>query len=130
MSTDPFAPLGRFIDDPDRTCTYSPGNTPSADCGTPATWHIMWNVEAEVSFACDPHMSAARRRFVFVGAHQLGPDCGMPGALWDLDQNRCLYPDEPAVEAAAREPAAHDIGPTVREAAAADRVWDLQKTGE
>jgi hypothetical protein len=22
----------------------------------------------------------------------------MPGALWDFDDNRCVYPDEPAAE--------------------------------
>ena len=97
---DPFAPLGRFIDDPQRTCNYSPGDTASADCGTEATWHVMWNVDAEVSFACDPHMAVARTRFVFVGAHPIGPDCGMPGTLWDLDENRCRYHDEPAGESA------------------------------
>lgn len=94
MTIDPFAPLGRFINDADRTCNYSPGNTPATDCGEPATWHIMWNVEAEVSFACDPHMNQARHRFVFADSHQLGPDCGMPGALWDLHNQRCIYPDE------------------------------------
>jgi hypothetical protein len=105
VTVQPFAPLGRSINDSDRICIYSPGDTPASDCGTPATWHIMWNVEAEVSFACDPHMDVARRRFVFVGSHQLGPDCGMPGALWDLDGNRCVYPDEPVVETAAvKEP--------------------------
>lgn len=93
----PFAPLGRSINDPDRTCIYSPGDTPANDCGTPATWHVMWNVEAEVSFACDPHMDVARHRFVFVDSHQLGPDCGMPSALWDLDENRCVYPDDQTV---------------------------------
>ncbi|MEW2402089.1 hypothetical protein [Streptomyces sp. NPDC046862] len=96
MTMDPFAPLGRFVDDQQRLCNYSPGDTPSADCGTEATWHVMWNVAAEVSFACDPHMDRARSRFVFVDSHPVGPDCGMPGALWDLEHQRCVYPDEAA----------------------------------
>jgi len=95
---DPFAPLGRFIDAPQRTCNYSPGDSPNTDCGANGTWHVMWNADAEVSFACDPHMAVARARFMFVGAHPVGPDCGMPGALWDLHENRCLYPDEQADE--------------------------------
>jgi hypothetical protein len=78
VTTDPFAPLGRFIDDPARACTYSPGNTPAADCGAPASWHIMWNVDAEVSFACDPHMDHARRRFVFVDSHRPLPRLPAP----------------------------------------------------
>ena len=96
----PFAPLGRFIDDPQRTCNYSPADSPSSDCGVDGTWHVMWNADAEVSFACDPHMAVARTRFVFVGAHPVGPDCGMPGALWDIEENRCRYPDETASKSA------------------------------
>lgn len=130
--TGPFAPLGRFINDPERACTYSPGDTPAADCGKPATWHIMWNVDAEVSFACNPHMDQARSRYVFVDSHQLGPDCGMPNALWDLDNGRCVYPDEPdAATRAELQPAAHNHGPSVRECAADDaRWWNGEKTGE
>ncbi|BBC30040.1 hypothetical protein SGFS_013340 [Streptomyces graminofaciens] len=42
-------------------------------------------------------------------------------AIWCLDQ----------LDAAlAEQPAAHNDGPTVREAAADDRRWPLQKTGE
>jgi hypothetical protein len=103
VTTDPYAPLGRFIDNLEQRCTYSPGDTPAADCGAPATWHIMWNVDAEVSFACDPHMDKARRRFVFVDSHQLGPDCGMPGALWDLNEKRCVYQDESGAAVLAKE---------------------------
>jgi hypothetical protein len=115
----PFAPLGRFISDPDRNCIYSPDDTPVSDCGMPATWHIMWNVEAEVSFACGPHMDKARRRFVFVDTHPVGPDCGMPGALWDLDNSRCVYPD--AADAAIQaelQPAARGGGHTLTQPAA------------
>ena len=129
--TDPFAPLGRFVDDRARMCTYSPDDTPSTDCDTPATWHIMWNVEAEVSFACDPHMDQARSRFAFVDSHQLGSDCGIPGALWDLDNQRCLYPDEAdAASQAELQLVAHDAGPTVAECAANDRRWPLEREGE
>lgn len=132
MNTDPFAPLGRFVDNLARMCTYSPGDTPASDCGAPAIWHIMWTVEAEVSFACDPHMDQARARYVFVDSHRIGPDCGMPGALWDLDNHRCGYPDEPADAAVAElQPAAHDSGPTVAECAADDQSWfDGEKAGE
>ena len=98
---DPFAPLGRYVEDRGQKCGYSPGDSSDTDCPADATWHIMWNAEAEVGFACDPHMAEARARFVFVGAHLIHPDCGMPGALWDLDANRCVYPDEPTAQAEA-----------------------------
>lgn len=100
---DPFAPLGRFMDDQQRVCNYSPGDTPDNDCGADGTWHVMWNVAAEVSFACDPHMDRARSRFVFVDSHRIGSDCGMPGALWDLNDKRCVYPNEPLAESVAIE---------------------------
>lgn len=100
---DPFAPLGRFINDQAQQCTYSPGDTPSADCGAPATWHILWNVDCEVSLACDQHMTVVHSRYVFVDSHRIGPDCAMPGALWDTAAKRCLYPDEPVSSTAAAE---------------------------
>ncbi|MET8113761.1 hypothetical protein [Streptomyces prasinus] len=99
---DPFAPLGRFVDFRGQKCGYSPGDTPDADCPADATWHIMWNTDGEVGLACDLHMAEARR-FVFVDSHRVGPDCAMPGTLWDLDNQRCVYPDEPTVESAAAE---------------------------
>lgn len=93
---DPFAPLGRFVDYRGQKCGYSPGDTPGADCQVDATWHIMWNADCDAGMACDPHMDVVRGRFVFVDSHRIGPDCGMPSALWDLDSKRCLYPDDPA----------------------------------
>lgn len=107
---DPFAPLGRFIDDHQQACNYSPGDTPSADCGADGTWHVMWNIAAEVSFACDPHMDLARSRFVFVDSHRIGPACGMPGALWDLGNKQCVHPDAPDLEAAALVTSTADQG--------------------
>jgi hypothetical protein len=98
VTVDPFAPLGRFVDYRDQKCGYSPGDSEATDCPADATWHIMWNADRDTGMACDPHMATVRARFVFVGAHPIGPDCGMPGALWDFDDNRCVYPDEPAAE--------------------------------
>ncbi|MFD7465088.1 hypothetical protein [Streptomyces tendae] len=96
----PFAPLGRIVDFRHRKCGHSPGDNPSTDCPADATWHIMWNTDREVGLACDPHMDVARR-YVFVDSHRIGPDCAMPGALWEVDGQRCVYPDEPSGEAAA-----------------------------
>ena len=100
MAIDPFAPLGRFVDFRGQKCGHSTGDTPDTDCPADATWHIMWNTDCEASLACAPHVAEARARFVFVDSHPIGSDCAMPGALWDLDNKRCVYPDEPAVQAA------------------------------
>ena len=91
----PFAPLGRFVDYRDQKCGYSPGNTEATDCPVDATWHIMWNADRDTGMACDPHMDHVRACFVFVDSHRIGPDCGMPSALWDFDEKRCVYPDDP-----------------------------------
>ncbi|MFE7727444.1 hypothetical protein ACFU5D_16815 [Streptomyces anthocyanicus] len=101
MTMQPFAPLGRDLAHRGQTCSYSPGDTDATDCPASATWHIMWTADGDVGLACDPHMAVARERFVFVDSHRIGPDCAMPGVLWDFDHQRCVYPDEPAVEAAA-----------------------------
>lgn len=89
----PFAPLGRFVDYRDQKCGYSPGNTEATDCPVDATWHIMWNADRDTGMACDPHMDMVRARYVFVDSHRIVPDCGMPSALWDFDEKRCVYPD-------------------------------------
>lgn len=102
----PFAPLGRIVDSRHRKCGHSPGDNPGTDCPADATWHIMWNTDSEVGLACDPHMEVARR-YVFLDSHRIGPDCDMPGTLWDFDEKRCVYPDEPAAETAAAELPAH-----------------------
>ena len=104
---EPFAPLGRTVSARGQKCGHSPGDTPATDCPTDATWHIMWNTDGEVGLACDPHMAEARRRFVFVDSHRVGPDCSMPGTLWDFDNQRCVYLDAPTVESAAAEQTAN-----------------------
>jgi len=101
----PFAPLGRDVRLRGRKCGHSPGDTPANDCQNDATWHIAWDTAMENGYACDPHMTVARAQYVFVAAHRIGPDCGMPGALWDFDNNRCTCPDEqPCLTTAAEEP--------------------------
>ena len=98
---DPFPPLGRFVDIRGQKCGYSPGNTPSSDCPAEATWHIIWNLDLETGMACGPHMDLVRARYMFVDSHAIEPDCGMPGTLWDFDNKRCVYPDQPGTEAQA-----------------------------
>lgn len=93
---DPFAPLGRDVRLRGRKCGYSPGDVPATDCPADATWHIAWDTDLENGLACDEHMAVARTRYVFADAHRVGPDCQMPGALWDFDNKRCTCPDTTA----------------------------------
>ncbi|MEE4598252.1 hypothetical protein V2J94_41525 [Streptomyces sp. DSM 41524] len=102
---EPFAPLGRIVAVRGQKCGHSPGDNPSTDCQADATWHIMWNTEGDAGLACGPHMDEARRSLVFIDSHRVGPDCAMPGTLWDFDGQRCVYPEEPTVDNAAAEQA-------------------------
>lgn len=100
---EPFAPLGRDVRLRGRKCGHSPRDVPATDCQSNATWHIAWDTNLENGLACDPHMDEARTRYVFVDSHRVGPDCQMPGVVWDFDNKRCVYPDAPTTETAAAE---------------------------
>lgn len=94
---DPFAPLGRVMETGRQQCTYSPGDTPSNDCGDTAAWHILWTPAGDAGLACDLHMATARQRFMFVDTHPVGPHCIMPGTAWSFDEKRCIDPGEPNI---------------------------------
>lgn len=99
----PFIALGPETDTSGQTCTHASSDNPANLCGTPATWHIVWDLNLENGLACDPHMAEARARLVFVDRHHVGPDCSMPGVHWDFDNKRCVYPDDPAPAEAAEQ---------------------------
>lgn len=87
-------------------CAYSPTGREEDDCAAPATWHVMWDGDFDNSFTCDTHMKLVEARWMFDDRHPVGPDCGMPGALWLYSKQRCGCPDEPTVvQAAAATPA-------------------------
>lgn len=97
---DPFAPLGRTMDAGRQQCIYSPGDIPANDCSEAAAWHILWTPAGDAGLACDPHMTTARQRFMFIDSHHVSPDCNMPGTTWSFDEKRCLLPGAPAVATA------------------------------
>lgn len=52
----------------------------------------------ENGFVCTAHAGElTRKNWIPVQQHEVGPDCGMPGSLWHLEENR-FVPDEPVEE--------------------------------
>lgn len=54
-------------------------------------------------------MAEARTRFMFVDHHRVGPECAMPGTVWDFDGKSCAYLNDPApAEVQTAEPLRQD----------------------
>lgn len=73
-------------------------------CPKAAVFHIAWNWNSppDCSFACLEHQALAGL-YEFFQIHRVGADCGMPGAVWDGDENKCVYPDGFPVKERAEE---------------------------
>lgn len=76
-------------------CGYNASVVEGNECGKPATWHIIWTLDAENGAACDEHYENAKANYVFVCAHQRGADCMMPNSVVLFDENRCVVEGEP-----------------------------------
>lgn len=96
MIDNPPPSIGREVNASQQQCTFSPDNTPATDCGQPATWHILWNLDIDNSLACDQHMAFADWQHAYIDRHPVGPDCCMPDTVWLDIAKRCAYPDHPA----------------------------------
>ncbi|MEU0098207.1 hypothetical protein [Streptomyces sp. NPDC006267] len=93
-ASSPFVPKGEPRPLSGQTCGYKPRTDP-ADCGAPGTWHVMWDRSSCAnSVTCGEHMSLIQRRWVYDDRHPISPDCTMPGALWQHDDQRCAVPGE------------------------------------
>ncbi|MFE3124477.1 hypothetical protein ACFXHD_13775 [Streptomyces hydrogenans] len=100
---DPFVPKGEPRPLDGQTCGYKPSTATDA-CGTPGTWHVMWDRDpCDNSITCDEHMQFIQRRWVYDDRHPMGADCTMPGALWEYDTKRCAVPDAPETLRAAAD---------------------------
>lgn len=99
-------PMGHRRQDRFDTCGFNPSMIEGRECAKPATWHIIWTVDAENGAACEQHYQDARARWAFVCAHPRGPDCMMPGSLMLWDENRCIVEGdlEPEFEMSALAP--------------------------
>lgn len=74
----------------ERVCGYLVG--PEEDCGRPAEIHVAWKLNAagavESGWACAEHRLIVGKYEPFQ-VHEVGPDCGMPGSTWIIQENRC-----------------------------------------
>jgi hypothetical protein len=70
------------------------------DCGKPAVRHVIWDESCENGFVCDEHLGELGRVWAFLAAHEVGPDCAMPGSMFFFAENlcRCEGDLEPAAE--------------------------------
>lgn len=106
MSAPPF--FDRIV--PERACSRAI-TTDGDPCGAEAFLHIAWcdtPEGIESGYVCTEHARDAERWPALVHngipqVHEIGPDCGMPGAQWFLDENVCRVPDEPELVAARTE---------------------------
>lgn len=71
-----------------------PLDNPTRYCGKPGTWHIIWTADCENGIACDEHYAEAKSRWVFYAAHPYEPVCSMPGAVFLVDENRCVVDED------------------------------------
>lgn len=69
-----------------RSCTRWLGDH---DCGKPAVRHVIWDEECENGFVCEEHRAELGSVWTFLAAHEVGPDCAMPGAMFFFDENVC-----------------------------------------
>ncbi|MET7687973.1 hypothetical protein ABZT06_08330 [Streptomyces sp. NPDC005483] len=88
---DPFVPKGEPRPGSTQTCGYKPSGA-SEDCGKPATWHVMWDVQLDNSLTCDDHMALIQQRWMYADRHPVTADCTMPGALWVFVNDKCEFP--------------------------------------
>lgn len=87
-----------FGEAPARLCTrWFDGR----NCGAMPVMHVLWDAETmENGVVCEEHVKELGARWAFVQAHDLGPDCGMPGANWHFEENTCRCEDSLEAEAA------------------------------
>jgi hypothetical protein len=78
------------------TCGYGPAADPW--CSAEATRHFMWLDDASCAMACDEHAQWIRNHSaVDADEHAMGPECGMPGAIWQFgfeegEESWCIFP--------------------------------------
>lgn len=85
---------------------------PEEECTTQAVWHLLWHDPLtggmNHAVACEVHRSEAQKQWPADFIHTHGVDCGMPGAVFDVEANRCVVrPDIALPELTATRDYAH-----------------------
>lgn len=63
-------------------------------CGAEAKFHLIQDIETmQNAFCCLDHAREATERYHWDAYHGLGPCCGMPAALYSVEDNVCYYDD-------------------------------------
>jgi hypothetical protein len=90
---------GKFL--PARICSRDMDWPNGKACGREPFLHCAWSVDAEgceAGFVCEEHAAELTHKdWIPVQQHEMASECGMPGAVWDFDENRCYLPEEEAV---------------------------------
>lgn len=85
-----------------RICSRDLNFPHGVPCGDPPFLHVCWELvdngtAAQAGFVCERHaIELTRMGWNGVQAHEIGPDCQMPGAVWDFEANRCYVPETDA----------------------------------
>ncbi len=74
---------------PTRQCGVQIGD---GVCGNDAVIHVLWP-SGKYAFTCAQH-EGPTRRFDTDQIHNVGSDCGMPGAKWNREKNICVVDDD------------------------------------
>lgn len=68
-------------------------------CGAIANWHVIWDTDMRNGIVCDDHAREAQSRWVPISIHPFNAPCMIPGSLFVVDENRCVFDDGLAVAA-------------------------------
>jgi hypothetical protein len=103
--------VGPELDDEHRAiCMYTGSRPGELECLQSAVVHIIGTdgqFEGYIGLqACQRHADMARAApGSFVMEHPFDGECGLPGTIWNFDENRCVL-DDSGVEPTARVAAA------------------------
>lgn len=69
-------------------------------CQKPPFLHVAWSIDPdgiEGGFVCTEHAAElTAKNWIPAQVHELGSECGMPNAVWDIEQNRCYVEEDGA----------------------------------
>jgi hypothetical protein len=84
---------GPILSANDRLCSYSE-DLSFDTCRKPATHHLVFLYDGEMmhGWSCGEHL-AIGLKYPRAGCHELGADCGMPGAMFFNPPDCCRVPD-------------------------------------